>query len=155
MNTITEAEDFKNRRLIRMMDLPWTNRANREWLLRGGSRQERAAYVRRSNRILLGVVALVAIIVGVSQLQPKRQEAAPMPPHIEPAGRVLAVDLHETAMSTSSSVRTDRGVYQVAGAVSWAPGDEATLRVDRDGLQKGYKQLCIASSIKPGCFLLR
>lgn len=155
MNTITEAEDVQNRRRIRMLDLPWTNRATRDWLLHNGSPQERATYVRRSNRMLLGMVALAVIIVGASQLLPKKPEAAPLAPHIERAGRVLAVDLHETALSTSSSVRTERGVFQVAGAVSWAPGDEATLRVDQDGLQKDKKQLCIASSIKAACFFLR
>jgi len=155
MKTITESQDLTNRRLISAANLPWNNRATRDRLLHSGTPQERADYVRRTNRILLGLIALAALIVGATQFLPTKPEVAPLPPHVMPAGKVLAVELHETAMSTTSSVRTERGVFQVAGAVSWAPGDEATLRVDQDGIQKGYKQLCIASSIKPDCFLLR
>ena len=155
MNKITEEQDARNRRRIRLiLGHPWSNRSERDWLLQDGTPEDRAAHVRRSNRLLLIVgVVLAAVIIGTT-LRPTPTKVALVPPVFEPAGEVQAADLHETAFSRSTSVRTDRGVFQVSGAVSWAPGDKATLRTDQDGLEKGRKQLCIASSIQSACFFL-
>jgi hypothetical protein len=154
MNKITDEQDVRNSRQIRLMQYPWKDRATRDRLLRDGTPEERAAYVRRSNRMLMTAGAVFVIVIACTWLRPTSPKVASVPPVVEPAGVVQSVDLHETALSRTTSVRTDRGVYQVSGAVSWAPGDKATLRTDQEGSEKGRKQLCIASSIQSACFFL-
>lgn len=154
MKRITEQDDERNRRFIELTAFDF-NQAMRRRLLESGTPAERAAYVRRRTRWYAAFLVVVAILTFLPSLLPSAPKPTPIPPHVEQAGSVVSVQLHDSTFSTSSSVHTERGVYQVMGAVSWAVGDTVTLQVDQQGLHKGVKRLCIESKIKSGCFTLR
>lgn len=154
MQQVSARQDAINARRIATFPFP-VNAAHRQFLVTAGTPEERDAYVRKENRVLLISVLIVAAVSVVAGMMPKSPLPLPVAPRIESAGTVLAVELHETTFSTTSSVRTERGVYQVAGAVSWTHGDKATVKDDQDGARKGVKRLCVASEIKSDCYLLR
>lgn len=154
LHQITDRQDAINARRIATFPFP-VNVAYRHFLLTAGTPEERAAYVRKENRFLLiGLLVFVAMS-AVSGLSPTTPQPLPAAPRVESAGEVLGVDLHETTFSTTSSVRTERGVHQVIGAVSWSHGDKTTVQLEQDGSGKSVKQLCLASDIKSACYTLR
>ena len=155
MDCTAELQDAKNRRFIGSLPPMMISPSRREGLLWWGTAEDRASFVKQHNRAGLVFVGLAALCMLASSLVPTKARPAPAPAHMEDAGRILSVELHETAFSTTSSVRTERGTYQVSGAVSWAHGDQATLREDQQGLHARVKDLCLASQIHSSCFRLR
>ncbi|KSC77000.1 hypothetical protein AO888_03305 [Pseudomonas aeruginosa] len=146
--------DEKNKRLIAsVLRSPFIRgmHADPEWLMMHGSPGERAAFVRLARRrtfLMLGGVALIVAVIGSS-----KPVAAPPAPTFEPAGSVVRIQLHESAFSSSSSVETTEGVFQVQGAVTGASGDVATMKtVDQHGVVR--RELCIESKFKSACYTL-
>lgn len=148
--------DEKNKRLIAsVLRSPFIRglHADPEWLIMHGSPGERAAFVRLSRRrcfLMLGGVALIVAVIGSL---PSKPVAPPPAPTFESAGSVVRIQLHESAFSSSSSVETTEGVFQVQGAVTGASGDVATMKtVDQHGVVK--RELCIESKFKSACYTL-
>lgn len=142
--------DERNKRIIALTS--WAPRYEREILLEGGSPEEREAFVRKHRNLFFGGVASILVITLLLELVPRDAPPAPPSPEIVEAGRVEGLRLHETAFSTSTTVTTSTGTYQVRGGVSAAEGDIATLK--RESHPAPRTSLCIESSIKPACYAL-
>lgn len=98
------------------------------------------------------VLSVLGVFVYV-MTSPKPVAPAPL---ITAAGSVTHVDLHETSFSTSTSVVTTSGTYQVKGGVSATKGDEASLKVEHlvEHNNRERRSLCIKSSLKSACYEL-
>lgn len=120
-------------------------------LMRGRLRSEPALSVRLTGAFWLGsFLSFVTYFLwsGSNESSPAEYE-----PIFISAGSVTYVVLHESAFSTTSSVTTDKGVFQVSGAVTASTGDKAKVRVLKSGSIES-KALCIESSFKPNCYNL-
>lgn len=120
-----------------------------------GTAEEREAFVRRQHKWMLVGLVVVLLIVLVPPLFRSDKPAPVFNPLLVDQGVIQTIELHETALSTSTTVRTSIGVFQVAGAVSASVGDMATLQTETDPAVSGRKSLCIKSSIKNDCYRLR
>jgi hypothetical protein len=118
--------------------------------------QERQAYVRRQAKMTWTIMLCIGIAVAWVALEPRKPvQPKPLPKvEIIDAGTIKSIQLHETALSTATTVTTTAGVYQVAGGVSAAPDDKATLEANEVGALGVQKSLCIKSSIKTACYAL-
>ncbi len=105
---------------------------------------------RRRCFLMLGGIALIVTAWGA---MPNKPVPLPPAPTIESAGSIVRIQLHESAFSSSSSVETTEGVFQVQGAVTGAAGDVATMKtVDQHGMVKS--ELCIEAKFKSACYRL-
>ena len=153
---ITEEHDARNRRLIAgslraMMGLELTAEPRR--LLRDGTPEERAAYVHKQNKYLffLGVVAVAGYFI-LTALFPRKPVPPPPAPVFSAAGQIQSLQLHDAAFSTSTTVITDTGTFQVFGGVSASNGDAVSLKREFQPLEQ--LSLCVASKIKSKCYRL-
>lgn len=139
----------------------WVSAQRREALLEQGTPSERAAFVAWQQKLLaLFIMSTVALfcLAGLWQPEPIRPAPPPpLPPVVSGAGTVKSVQLHETTFSTSTTVTTDAGVYQVRGAVSAAVGDTVQLKVtpaDPAHMSLELRELCLQSRVKTACYRL-
>lgn len=139
----------------------WVSAQRREALLERGTPSERAAFVAWQHKLLaLFILSTVALYFLTGLLHPEPVRPAPpppLPPVLSGAGTVRSVQLHETTFSTSTTVTTDAGVYQVRGAVSAAVGDTVQLKVtpaDPDHMRLELRELCLKSRVKAACYRL-
>lgn len=116
-----------------------------------GTDQECEVVVKAVKRRLKLLGAGCVGIVLLSLLMPKAQPYVPPPVTYQSAGAVESIQLHETALSTSTSVTTSAGVFQVSGAVTASPGDQAKISVSPEGSQASTK-LCVESRFKTDCY---
>lgn len=166
-SAISDAEDEKNKRLIAHGSLAsavWsvfskTNRSlspEQTRLISTATPQERQAYVRRQARMSWAIMFCIGIAVAWVALEPRKPvQPKPLPTvEITDAGTIKSTQLHETSLSTATTVTTTAGVYQVRGGVSGAPDDKATIEAKEVGALGVQKSLCIQSSIKTACYPL-
>lgn len=153
-NTSTD-RDQRNRLLI-ARSFQWVRASEREMLANHGTAEEREAFVRKQHKLMFGVLVAVLLIAFVPPLfRSDRPARTDFSPRLVDQGTVQAIELHDTALSTSTTVRTSSGVFQVSGAVSASVGDLATMKTETDPARSGAKSLCIKSSIKNDCYTLR
>lgn len=153
--TITPERDRRNKQMIAMsffnyMGAPRS--AKQLWLLNDATPEERDTHVRKQNKRLLVIVALVAGYLAISSVLPRDAVPPPPSPEITGAGVIQSLQLHETALSTSTTVITETGTYQVRGGVSAAKGDSVSLKREVHPYSK--VSLCIESKIKTQCYQL-
>lgn len=150
MQTITPERDRKNQLLIAKV-FTWHSAEHRAELLSHGSPEDRASFVKAQHKKMLIVLAGVVIVFGAIYLKP-RKPAPPLPaPILTSAGQVVGLELHETTFSTSTTVVTTTGTYQVRGGVSASKGDPAQLKQEK--VPTGIlSALCLDSKIKAGCY---
>lgn len=167
-STISEMQDEKNKRLIArgslvssvMSSITKTRRplsAEQVRLIEMETPHERQAYVSRQAKTSWAIILCFGLAVVWSAMQP-RTPAQPKPlPAVEitDAGLVKDIQLHETSLSTATTVTTTAGVYQVRGGVSATSGDVASLEAKEDGTLGVQKSLCIKSNIKSACYPLK
>jgi hypothetical protein len=149
-------KDERNRSLILQLSrnlMAYGLHPNPSELAREGTPEERACYVRKVSLRVLGVLALVAIAISIPWSRTGEFPLAETVPQYLPAGTVSGVELHETSFSTTSSVITGEGVFQVKGAVTASPGDSASFKTWSTGSVE-HKSLCIDSKFKPSCYSL-
>lgn len=80
---------------------------------------------------------------------------APSPPTFTAAGTVSSVQLHETALSTTTSVVTTAGTFQVRGAVTASAGDVAEMKHEHLTRKSALQEsLCVKSKFKEACYPL-
>lgn len=124
-----------------------------EALLSHGTPKERSEFRRLARRRLFLILGGGVLVVALLESLPSKQVTPPPAPTFESAGSVVRIQLHESAFTSSSSVETTEGVFQVQGAVSGAAGDVATMKtVDQHGMVKS--ELCIESKYKSACYRL-
>lgn len=156
MNTpITSDRDARNKKLIaNSFNVAFGLGLNskQRWLLRDGTPEERDAYVKKQTKYFFICGAMICVVFAVNSMIPKDQLPPPPAPEITSAGQVQSLQLHETALSTSTTVITAIGNYQVRGGVSAATGDVVTLKRETDHFHK--TSLCVESKIKTECYSL-
>lgn len=125
------------------------------YLIERATPEERQVYVyKRAMRAWVFFLCACAFLVWV-ELQPAKPLPSEPQMEIIDAGAVNEIQLHETSFSTSSTVLTTTGVYQVYGGVSAANGDTARIESKELGLSSTVKKfLCIKSAIKSACYPL-
>ncbi|QJT37104.1 hypothetical protein E4188_22610 (plasmid) [Aeromonas media] len=154
MKEITPERDCMNIKLITGM-LLWASAAKRTRLLRYGTPEERDIFVKKEKLKVKFVVLGIGLWIIASELFPS--SATPVPPPsvtIIQAGQIVGVELHDTTFSTSTSVTTTTGIYQVKGGVSAAKGDLATIKKTKERGHGMQTSLCIESKIKSGCYAI-
>lgn len=119
-----------------------------------GTVQDCDAMVKAVKRRIKICAAVCGAAVLLSLVLPKKEPNVPPPVAYQSAGAVESVQLHETAFSTSTSVTTSAGVFQVSGAVTASPGDQAKISVNAEGSQTS-SNLCVESRFKTHCYRLR
>lgn len=154
MKEITPERDFMNKKLISGTIL-WCPAAKRSRLLRDGTPEERELFVKTQKKKAAFILFVIGVWIIASELF--STSASPVPPPtvtIIPAGQVVGVALHDTTFSTSTSVTTTTGTYQVKGGVSVAKDDLATVKKIKEPGRGKKTSLCIESKIKSGCYAI-
>lgn len=154
--TITQQRDNLNKRLIMNNFISACGlglNGEQQWLLSDNATPEkRAAYVKKQHKRFLIALVIVASIVAILSFIPRAPAPVYPAPKVIVAGMIQSLQLHETAFSTSTTVVTSNGMYQVRGGVSAKAGDAATLKKELHPFQK--TSLCIESNIKKNCYEL-
>lgn len=162
-STISEKQDEINKRLVAhslgqtfkrvLTGRTWSLTPEQVRLIEQATPQERQAYVKRQSKVTLAILLCLGVAIAWVALQPKPLKPEPVI-QITDAGSVKEIQLHETSLSTATTVTTTAGVYQVRGGVSGATGDEARIEAKEVGTLGVQKSLCIKSSIKTACYPL-
>lgn len=155
MTTITPERDARNRRILchsfrSVIGLGLS--AEQIRLLNIGTPEDREAYVKKLAKYYSLAAAVIVGYVSLWSMLPRDIRPFPPAPEISDAGTVQSLQLHETALSTSTTVVTATGTYQVKGGGSAALGDVATLKRETQPIPQ--TSLCIESSIKTRCYYL-
>ncbi len=127
----------------------------RMYALLDATLEEKEAYVRGSKRRILKSVAILGLVFVAFQIYryfvPEPPTATVPQPSYATAGVVEDIQLHSTAFSTDTTVKTSTGIFQVSGGVSASVGDEAKIKREAaNSLRK--TSLCINSQIKSECY---
>jgi hypothetical protein len=113
--------------------------------------EDREEFVKPFRKKWLRITIILAAIFLVFMLWPSKPRPIPSPPKIDSAGIITNLELHDRFLSTTTTVSTSTGIYQVYGGVSAAHGDAATLKTET--LLIGPRsELCIESKIKKACY---
>lgn len=154
---ISEAKDARNRLVLsHVASSPMARLFNlsAESLLVGGTPEQRDAYVKKIRTwTLLGAALFAAFLLSVDWAKLGADQARPKVLMETNAGKVQSVQLHETALSRTTTIVTTVGTYQVIGAVSVEPGVFATLRREKT-LSGETTSVCVESDIKQACYSL-
>lgn len=119
-----------------------------------GTPEDRAIFVRKAGlRVLVGM-ALLTLVISIPWSRSGKSPLAESEPSFISAGSVTSVVLNESTFSTTSTVTTDEGFFQVSGAVTATIGNQAKVKSWSTGSVE-HKALCIESSFKPDCYSLR
>lgn len=163
MKPVSKNQDERNKRSIQgifvfrnqLFKEPWSGSESHR-LVEGGTPEERAAYLERQRRRFAIFCAAFGAIVLAFVLVPAKPVVRPQisPPSLSAAGAVVGLQLHETALSTSTTVETTSGTFQVRGAVSAARGDTASLKREYDQFGPARSSLCVESKAKSDCYNL-
>jgi hypothetical protein len=151
MTSISVEQDVKNKQFISHQI--FRSSKTDHLLSDSSSPEERANYVRkriRGSLILLCAFIVYAILLTIL---PQRN-TSDTAPATESVGAVQTVQLHDAALSTSTTVTTASGVFHVQGAVSAKIGDLVTLKKVHGTKYNSGKFLYVASNIKPDCYRL-
>jgi hypothetical protein len=155
---ISRRKDARNRAIISNISYGPVGRMLKqdiEWLLAEGTPEQRAAFAKKIRIWMLFGVAFLAVFLINGNWQhvfgPKPQPTLPV--DID-AGIVQSVQLHETALSRSTTIVTTIGTYQVVGGVSAEPGVYAVLRRETTMSGNEISSVCINSKIKQACYRL-
>lgn len=153
--TITAERDARNKMLInhsfrRAIGLGLT--AEQIRLIDYGTPEERASYVKKQRKHFFIGAAVVGGYFIISPMIPRDPVPPPPAPEISTAGQIQSLQLHETAFSTSTTVVTETGTYQVHGGVSASAGDTVSLKRETHPIQQ--TSLCVESKIKAQCYRL-
>lgn len=151
-----EAVDRRNRQFLWQMRHNWVivgTKANLGYVIDHGTPEERAQAVRVIHRRFKRMLAVAGIIAVWWLVSPSSPKVDPPPPSITSAGTVTAIQLNNSTFSTSTSLETTDGIYQVAGAVSGQIGDHADLKVETM-LGMKVTSVCVESTVKPHCYTL-
>lgn len=100
--------------------------------------------------VLYGAGYLIDAFIEQSQARWAETESQSAP-IFRDAGTVVSVQLHDTAFSTSTTVTTSIGTFQVSGAVTASPGDVTKMRTEK---HSDDQSLCVQSEFKSGCYRL-
>lgn len=152
MQTITPESDNRNKKLISSAFL-WGSEGRRSQLLTTGTPEERARFVKAQTKKTLLVLFGIGAWMVATELSRTPAPPAPAPTFI-PAGHVVDVQLHDTTFSSSTTVTTSVGTYQVRGGASAAKGDTANLKRTKSASGMMQSFLCLESKIKSGCYEL-
>ncbi|WP_273767039.1 hypothetical protein [Aeromonas hydrophila] len=152
MQTITPERDNRNKKLISSAFL-WCAEWRRSQLLTTGTPEERDRFVKAQTKKTLLVLFGIGAWMVATELYRTPAPPAPTPTFI-PAGHVVDVQLHDTTFSSSTTVTTSVGTYQVRGGVSAAKGDTANLKRTKSASGMMQSFLCLESKIKSGCYAL-
>lgn len=152
MQTIPPERDNRNKKLISEAFL-WCAEGRRSQLLTTGTPEERARFVKVQTKKILFVLFGIGAWMVATELFRTPVPPAPAPTFI-PAGHVVDVQLHDTTFSSSTTVTTSVGTYQVRGGVSAAKGDAANLKRTKSASGTMQSFLCLESKIKSGCYEL-
>jgi hypothetical protein len=156
---ISEAQDARNklflsRSLVSAITRDGSLTAKQRWLIEEASPHDRQFYA----VMKLARYGVMAAFVCSYLLWLAMQPAVSVPPPstvITEAGTVKEIRLHETTFSTSSTVTTSNGIYQVRGGVSAATGDAVRIESQEGGqYPPAKKSLCVKSTIKTACYPL-
>lgn len=151
--TITAERDARNKKRIAhsfrtAMGLGLTEEQYR--LINDGTPEERAAYLKKQGKyISIGVVVVIGYFI-IAQIIPRDPVPPPPAPEVSAAGQIQSLQLHETAFSTSTTVVTNTGIYQLHGGVSASAGDSVSLK--RETYPLKLTSLCVESKIKTQCY---
>lgn len=156
-NQIPAAKDEMHRRLL---DSPAGRFLTRgmgydiQMLLDTGTPGERANVAKKIGVRTLAIAALGVVVVLMTKPgEIKTIDPAPVVTIQEPAGLIQSIQLHDTALSTSTTLVTGTGTYHVRGAVSASPGDVVTMKKESPGAME-RTSLCVESHIKATCYSL-
>lgn len=119
-----------------------------------GTPEERATFVRKASQRFLVGIALVTLAISIPWARSGKSPLAESEPSFILAGSIISVVLNESTFTTTSTVTTDAGVFQVSGAVTASIGNQAKVKSWSAGSVE-HKALCIESSFKPDCYTLR
>lgn len=125
--------------------------------LLGATFEEKDAFVRGEQRRFLKVLAVAAVLYlsysAYRYFVPAPLPQAPPPTTFEAAGTVEGIQLHNSFLSTSTTVRTTTGIYQVYGGVSAAVGDTTKIKREHSAVRSSVESsLCVESKIKSDCY---
>ena len=153
--TITAERDARNKILInhsfrRSIGLRPT--AEQIRLINSGTPEERAAYVKKQRKNLFIGAAIVGGYFMILPMIPLGSVPPPPASEISAAGQIQSLQLHETSLSTTTTVVTETGTYQVHGGVSASVGDTVSLKRETHPIQQ--TSLCVESKIKAQCYRL-
>ncbi|HHX4473440.1 TPA: hypothetical protein ACVBCY_004436 [Aeromonas hydrophila] len=152
MKEITPERDCMNKKLI-SGTLLWCPAAKRSRLLRDGTPEERDLFVKTQKKKATFILFAIGVWVIASELFSTPTPPAPAPTvTIIPAGQIVGVELHDTTFSSSTSVTTSTGIYQVRGGVSASKGEQAHIKKTESSVRGMQTYLCLDSKIKPGCY---
>ncbi|MGR6425751.1 hypothetical protein ACUZ8Y_22755 [Aeromonas veronii] len=152
MKEITPERDCMNKKLI-SGTLLWCPAAKRSRLLRDGTPEERDLFVKTQKKKATFILLGIGVWVIASELFSTPTPPAPAPTvTIIPAGQIVGVELHDTTFSSSTSVTTSTGIYQVRGGVSASKGEQAHIKKTESSVRGMQTYLCLDSKIKPGCY---
>ncbi|MES2877550.1 MAG: hypothetical protein V4713_03940 [Pseudomonadota bacterium] len=157
-NGITPEQDERNKRLIAHTlygaQLLGIYRRNpmQEMLLNEGTPEERQVYVARKMRLYGAIAVLVLGYMAYGYFSPGPARPLPVAPEMVDAGMVKDVQLHDSTFTTSTTVTTSVGVYQVHGGVSASAGDSVKLKIQKEPIP--LRSLCVESQIKSVCYSL-
>lgn len=121
--TVVGRQDQSNRRFLRSYS-NWISPYKMDELEHGTPEQRADAVRHLKRRALLAFGAVVVVGLSLNFLPASTPPALPAPV-VKDAGVVEKIVLHETSLSTTSSIHTPDTVYQVAGAVSGRVGENS------------------------------
>ncbi|MBJ2214040.1 MULTISPECIES: hypothetical protein [Pseudomonas] len=154
---ISENKDQMHRRLLNSPAGRFLTRGmgcDIEMLLETGTPAERAKVAKKVGVRSLAILALgVVVVLMTTPGEIKTIDPVPVVTTQEPAGTIQSIQLHDTALSTSTTVVTGTGTYHVRGAVSASPGDVVTMKKESPGAME-RASLCVESHIKATCYSL-
>ncbi|WP_247256517.1 hypothetical protein [Pseudomonas moorei] len=156
--TISAAQDARNCRIIRVSMsnfLSYRSAHELQLLLEHGTPEQRAAHVQQYRRRIL-FWAFALMVAGSLIVLSRNPQVTPPPSSgwVRPAGAIEHIELHETAFSTTTTVVTAEGNFQVRGAVSAAIGNPVALKKEKASAGGERVSICITSAIKSACYQL-
>jgi hypothetical protein len=152
-----EAKDARNKKLILSFKRSAFTYGLHPYpydLVERGTPEERSNYVAAvGRRLFYAVLAITVFFIAVG-LQPDKSSPPAVEVWTKPVGNIVSIQLHETALSTSTTVVTAEGTFQVRGAVSAAPGDAVVMQRDEAPAALKQSKICVTSDIKSSCYSL-
>ena len=122
-------------------------------LIDHGSPEQCAQAVSDVKRRYKRIFAAIVLLALWWALTPSTLRVDPPSPIITPAGTVSAIQLNTSSFSTTTSLTTTGGIYQVAGAVSGQIGDYVDVKVETI-FGREVTTVCVESKVKPNCYSL-
>ncbi len=143
--------DETNTRFLRVTPGLFLPAHRKLYVLSEGTAAERESAAVAVRRQLLVFLIIGAVVVIGPAFLPRDPMPAQPEPITTPVGAIQSLQLHETALSTSTTIRTSEATFHVSGAVSAKEGDGVTLKtLERPAGPE--REVCVESTIKPACY---